>query len=267
MHCDEAQELITAELDGELAAAEALALDGHLSACESCRSARAAESRLKQQLKLARQSIAAPAHLRQALEKKIAGQNRVAAASHGAREWFRVLNWRPALAAAVVVLALAGVIYTRWPGEEIARAALNTHASIMSGKTLLAPAGDPKSLREELARAVGGRFKPVSPDLSMMKLYPVSGFIQRIGDRDVLVTVYQGDGPTVTCFTFIGSEADAPRDAERFYDSDMRINFYTFASGGVNGLLHREGDVICLLASTMPAADLLAAVRGKSAHA
>jgi hypothetical protein len=101
----------------------------------------------------------------------------------------------------------------------------------------------------------------------MMKLYPVSGFVQRVGDREVLVTVYQGDGPAVTCFTFLGSEADAPDGAERFYDADMRVNFYAFARGGVNGLLHPEGEVICLLVSKMPAADLRAIIRGKSAHA
>jgi hypothetical protein len=101
----------------------------------------------------------------------------------------------------------------------------------------------------------------------MMKLYPVSGFVQKIGRREVLVTVYQGEGPAVTCFTFLGSEADASDGAEKFYDADMRLNFYSFSRDGVNGLLHREGGVICVVVSKMPAADLLAMIRGKSAHA
>jgi hypothetical protein len=170
-------------------------------------------------------------------------------------------------AAAVLILTLAGLIYTRWPEENIGFAALESHASILSGKTLLAPAANPIVLREELARAVGERFRPVALDLSMMKLYPVSGFVQRIGDRDVLVTVYQGDGPAVTCFTFLGSAADAPNGSERFYDADMQVNFYSFSSAGVNGLMHQQGGVICVLVSKMPAADLLALLRGKSAHA
>jgi hypothetical protein len=91
--------------------------------------------------------------------------------------------------------------------------------------------------------------------------------VRKIDGRDVLVTVYQGAGPAVTCFTFIGEEEDAPAGADKFYDPDMRISFYSFSRDGINGLLHREGEVVCLLASRMPAADLLAIIRGKTAHA
>jgi len=47
----------------------------------------------------------------------------------------------------------------------------------------------------------------------------------------------------------------------------MRLNFYSFSRDGLNGVLHQEGDVICLLVSKMAPADLLALLRGKSAHA
>jgi hypothetical protein len=266
MRCDEAQELITAQVDGELAAEEAVAIEAHLKICEPCRGSLAAESRLKQHTKLAARHIAAPTALRQAIQRRVAGQRRLTS-GRGGILWLGSLGWRPVFAAAILLVAVAGVIHTRWPGPNAAIAALETHASILSGKTLLAPTDSPITLREELTRAVGGRFRPVALDLSLMKLYPVSGFVQRIGDRDVLVTVYQGDGPAITCFTFLGDEGDAPAESERFYDADMRVNFYSFARDGVNGLLHREGNVVCVLASRMPAADLLALIRGKSAHA
>jgi anti-sigma factor RsiW len=269
MQCDEAQELITARVDGELTADEKLAIEEHLKICDLCRRAFAVESNLKQQTRMAGHALAAPAALRQAIEARVIGPRAPAGAQigRGMRRLLGGLEWRYMAAAAVLVLTLAGLVYTRWPEENIGLAALETHASILSGKTLLARPENPAVLRSELARAVGDRFRPVALDLSMMRLYPVSGFVQRIGDRDVLVTVYQGDGPAVTCFTFLGSEADAPNGAERFYDVDMKVNFYSFSSGGVNGLLHREGGVICVLVSKMPAADLLAAIRGKSAHA
>jgi hypothetical protein len=269
MRCDEAQELITARIDGELAADEQLAIDIHLKTCGLCRRALATEGQLKQHLRSAGRDVAAPAELRRAIEQKLPAR-RSAAGNVSSQCWWRwpsSLAWRPVVASAILLLALTGLIYTRWPEENIGVAALETHASILSGKTLLAPADDPVTLRGELARAVGGRFRPVALDLSLMKLYPVSGFVQRIGDRDVLVTVYQGDGPAVTCFTFLGSEADAPAGAERFYDADMQLNFYSFSQAGVNGLLHRTADVICVLVSKMPAADLLALIRGKSVHA
>ena len=269
MRCDEAQELITALVDGELTRDETLAIEAHLRVCEPCRGTSAAESRLKQQLKSAGREVAAPALLRQAVESRIAGQGAMAGAGSGGGvwQWLGGFGWRPVFAAAILIVTLAGLIYTRWPEENIGIAAMETHASILSGKTLLARSENAVALRDELARAVGGRFRPVALDLSSMKLRPVSGFVQRIGDRDVLVTVYQGDGPAVTCFTFLGDEGDAPPDSERFYDADMQVNFYSFAREGVNGLLHREGNVICLLASRMAAADLLALIRGKSAHA
>ena len=58
-----------------------------------------------------------------------------------------------------------------------------------------------------------------------------------------------------------------PQGAERFYDADMRINYYSYSRGDLNGVLHQEGGVICLLVSKMAPADLLALLRGKSAHA
>jgi len=269
MRCDEAQELITARVDGELSADEQLAIEVHLKICGPCREAFTAESRLKQQTKLAGRSITAPASLRRAIEARMAGQWPILSgrSSKSARRWFAIFGWRPAFAMALLFLGAASIIYMRWPSQNIGLAALATHASILNGNTVLVRSGDPAAMRDELARAVGERFKPVAFDLSIMKLYPVSGFVQKVGHREMLVTVYQGDGPTITCFTFLGSEADAPGGAARFYDADMRVDFYSFSRGGVNGLLHREGEVICLLVSKLPAADLLAMIRGKSAHA
>ena len=145
--------------------------------------------------------------------------------------------------------------------------AIETHRDLLSGKTALVRYDDPNRLRQELARAVGGRFATIAIDLSMMKLYPVSGFVQKIGDREVLVTVYQGAGPAITCFTFLGSEADAPERAESFYDADMKLNFYSFSQDGINAVLHGQGNIICILVAKMSPADILALLRGKSAHA
>lgn len=268
MRCDEARELITARIDGELASDEQAVIEAHLKICDLCRRALTAESQLKHHTKLAARNVAAPTALRQAVERRVAGQRPMAEEANSARgwPWLSRLGWRPVFAMAIFLFGV-GLVYTRWRGENIGLAALETHASILSGKTLLTPSDNATALRDELARAVGERFRPVALDLSLMKLYPASGFIQRIGDRDVLVTVYQGEGPAITCFTFLGSEADAPTGSERFYDADMQITFYSFSHGGVNGLLHREAGVICVLVSKMPAADLLAMIRGKSEHA
>lgn len=263
MRCDEAQELITARVDNELTAPEQVAIEAHLRDCDVCRHVFAAESHLKQQIKLAGRAVAAPVAMRRAIERQIRGAER----RSGFAGWFDFVSWRPALAAGLLLLGIASLFYARWPSRNIGLAAVETHQSILKGKTALARFDDPAQLRRELAQAVGGRFVPLAFDLSMMKLYPVSGFMQKIASREVLVTVYQGAGPTVTCFTFLGSEADAPEAAERFYDADLRLNFYSFTHGDVNAVLHREGGVICVLVSKMAPADLLAILRGKTAHA
>jgi hypothetical protein len=190
--------------------------------------------------------------------------------------WRAVFNeasrpaWRWAFAAAIVLVAVSSVIYTeRRPEKQhsIALAALDSHAAIVSGKTTLLRAVNLPAMRKELAQAVGGRFKPMVLDLSLVRLQPIAGFVQNVAGRDLLVTVYQGDGTPITCFTFLGSEADAPEGAEKFFDADRGVNYYSFSRGEWNGVLHQEGEVICLLVSTMSPAELLALARGRSAHA
>jgi anti-sigma factor RsiW len=267
MACEEYQELITALIDGELSDDERLAIEEHLQVCQGCRAAYLSENHLRQQTRAAARRLEAPPALRRAVEEKLAARQLQPVRENALRaRRFRTAAWRPAFAAAAVLAIVVVLAYMRWPAPSISVAALEVHASAVEGKTF-ARLDNPAAMRERLSQAVGGHFRPVVLDLSAMRLYPVSGFLRKIDGRDVLVTVYQGDGPAVTCFTFIGGEADAPQDADKFYDPEMRITFYSFSRNGINGLLHREGEVNCLLASKMPAADLLAIIRGKTAHA
>lgn len=269
MRCDQAQELITARLDNELSADEKSAIEAHLNSCERCRRAMAAESRLKERIKATQREIVAPVALRREIENEIASRRAAVAvqADGGFAAWFKLRGWRPTFAAALLVIGIATLLYLKAPQQDLGMVALETHRNLLSGKTALVRYEDANRLREELARAVGNRFAPIAFDLSAIKLYPISGFVQKIGGRDVLVTVYQGGGQAITCFTFLGAESDAPKDSERFYDADMKVNFYSFSQNGINAVLHQEGHVICILVSKMAPADLFALLRGKSAHA
>ena len=101
----------------------------------------------------------------------------------------------------------------------------------------------------------------------MAKLRPVAGFVKKIGDREVLVTVYEGDGPTITCYTFLGTETDAPKSAELFRDNEMRVNFFIFSQDNLSGVMHQEGEVICILIAKLAPADIINLLRGKTHHA
>jgi anti-sigma factor RsiW len=267
MNCDEAQEWITALIDNELSMQERLAIEAHLRTCSPCQQRCAQERRIKLEIRRESTLIAAPVALRQAIERS----------GGKASQWHRVKTQlkyfltmpllRPALTLALALLVLYLWLFPGSAKKDIAWQTLSTYAEIVAGKRALTRVDDPNTLKRQLIQAVNGRFAPMAFDLSGMKLYPVSGWVEKISGRDILVVVYQGEGPTVTCFTLLGSESDAPADAEIFYDAAKKIHFYLFTDDDMHAVMHREGEVICIMVSKMPAADLLALMREKARHA
>jgi hypothetical protein len=82
--------------------------------------------------------------------------------------------------------------------------------------------------------------------------------------RKILVAIYEGPGGTLFCYTFFGSEEDAPANSAKFFDPPKKINCYAFSRGGVNAVLHCEGSLIYVLASKIPMEDLLALAKSKA---
>jgi anti-sigma factor (TIGR02949 family) len=269
MRCDEAQEWITAWVDDELSAEERLAIESHLAQCSECRSQLERETALKGDLRRVSATITTPQALRRQIAVQLSELNvdRPVARKSFNRSWFGLPRLRPAWALAIALMIVAVFAYQWRPGQDIAAVALTTHESIVNGKELLVRAGDSGQLRKNLALAVNNRFAPVALDLSMAKLRPVAGLVKKIGDRRVLVTVYEGDRPTITCYTFLGTEADAPKNAELFRDDEMRVNFYIFSKDQMSAVMHQEGEVICILIAKMAPAELLDLLRGKAHHA
>jgi anti-sigma factor (TIGR02949 family) len=269
MRCDEAQEWITASVDNQLSAEERSALGNHLADCRDCRAQLERETALKRDLKRVAASVTIPQELRSRIAARVRqSQTDASVASRGfERRWFRVSHLRPAWAFALALVIVAAIAFQFRPGEDMASMALSTHESILNGKETLVRVDDVGQLRRDLALAVNNRFAPIALDLSMANLRPVAGLVKKIGERQVLVTVYEGDGPTITCYTFLGSEADAPKDSERFRDDQMRVDFYIFSKAATSAVLHEEGEVICILVSKRAPAELLDLLRGKAHHA
>jgi len=78
------------------------------------------------------------------------------------------------------------------------------------------------------------------------------------------VAVYQGNGLTIICYTFMGSDGDAPEIAEMFFDAQKGMNFHQFFYTHTNAVMHREGNINCILMSQMPMPDLLELARAKA---
>jgi hypothetical protein len=271
MRCDDAVELITGLVDNEVSTQERAAIEAHLSECETCALSYEQERELKLQIRLAAGQAVAPEALRRSLERELTDlqPRRIKRPASFLPRWVAMPALRPVFAVALVIVIFAPLYYLLRPAHDIALEALATHQEINTSQKYQSspPIADMTALKTELVAAVGGEFEPMGFDLSMMQLYPVAGFVRKINNRDVIVTVYQGKGPGITCFTFLGTEADAPGGALSFHDPGKKINFYSFSSNGTNGVMHREGNVICIMVSEMPAGDLLALVRAKARHA
>jgi anti-sigma factor RsiW len=264
MTCEEAQELITALIDRELPDAERVSLDSHLRLCAHCQIVLEQEALLKQSIRETAQRVRTPNELRARI---LSDQRTVAKQNRTRRQNLSPLlrRARPALAAAAIIaVLLPALFFFRATPEPLAAAALESYDRFRSGELAVSKTENPQEIVERLTRAVDGRFHPMGYDLTGMGLRPVAGLVRQIHGRKVLVAIYQGEGGTLFCYTFIGSEEDTPRHAARFYDAAKKMNFYAFSHGGLNAVLHREGEIICVLASEMPMEKLLALARSKA---
>jgi len=267
MTCEQAQELITALVDEELLDAERSSLEAHLEGCDNCRRALTEERALKAAVRGAGDRIRAPAELR---SKILADRRIFPEAKRLPRRWQDYI-WPmphaaiPAVAVALLLaIALPLFVLLRTSSEPIAVAALESYDLFGRDELPVRRSETPDEIVAQLTRAVDGHFHPMGYDLSAMELRPVAGSVQEIDGRKVLVAIYQGKGGTLFCYTFLGSEADAPPNAARFFDAAKNMNFYAFSRGEVNAVLHREGQVICILAARMPMEQLLALAQSKA---
>jgi anti-sigma factor RsiW len=255
MNCREAEEFITALADNELSDSERVDIAEHLHSCSVCRVRHQQELALKSELRKAGDAIRAPARLKE----KILHDRRIPSAVPSV---FAHRFFRPELIAALVVLLLLPALYLMRPtGQPVALTALRTHEKILKGELSVISSGSPEALRGRLSESVGGAFAPMTYDLLSIKRAATAGAVLDWNGRKALVMIYQGDGPSITCYTFPGTEADAPPGAEVLYDPNRKTNFYAYSHNGMNLVFHREGKLICILVSSLPMPELLAIAR------
>jgi mycothiol system anti-sigma-R factor len=266
MKCEEARELITALVDDELTHVERSSIETHLDACPRCQWSYEQERALKKHIHRTGLGMSAPADL----ERKILTDHGILPVeAEFSTGWSKLAVsfrpfMRPVLGLVLVLLVLLPIVYLVRPhSQPISLAALEIHGKIAGGEISLRKATTQNELRDWQTRAVEGKFTPMEYDLSSMHVRPVGGLVQEINGRKILVTVYTGNNMSVTCFTFLGTEEDAPKNAGVFFDTTKKIKFYTFSKEGFNAVLHREGDVICLLVSKMSVEELLTIATAK----
>ena len=266
MKCEEAREFITALVDNQVSDEERSLIETHLKDCQRCRFIYEQEQALKREIGAAGARLHAPAELR----SKILSDRRIFPGPERSSGSWTERNFpawpfpRPALALALaVVLILPMLYFMRTPSEPISLAAVEIQRKIIGGEISVRKTSNLDELRKWQIRSVNGEFTPMEYDLSSMNMLPAGGVVQEVNGRKTLVTVYTGNGLTITCFTFLGTEEDAPKIASVFFDPEKKMNFYSFSKDGLNAVLHREGSIICILVSNMPGDELLTLVRAK----
>jgi anti-sigma factor RsiW len=269
MKCEEAEELISALADNELSDPERSSIEGHLRDCPRCRRAYEWHQSLNSEIRTVSASVVAPIDLRQRILSDQHTMPKEAESSNGGSKLILRLQpfLRPAFASALLVILLIAIFFLmQRPSQPISLTALQIRAKIDEGEISLQEATNTDELHDWLRHAVDGKFGPLGYDFSPLGVKPIGGTVQEVNGRQILVAVFKGNGLSLTCFTFLGTEEDAPKNATVFFDPETRMRFYSFSRNGLNAVLHREDNTICILTSNMPAEALLSLVRSQSPH-
>jgi anti-sigma factor RsiW len=269
MKCEEAEELISALADNELSDRERSSIEGHLRDCPRCQRAYEWHQSLNSEIRTVSASVVAPIDLRQRILSDQHTMPKEAESSNGGSKLILRLQpfLRPAFASALLVILLISIFFLmQRPSQPISLTALQIRAKIDEGEISLQEATNTDELHDWLRHAVDGKFGPLGYDFSPLGVKPIGGTVQEVKGRQILVAVFKGNGLSITCFTFLGTEEDAPKNATVFFDPETRMRFYSFSRNGLNAVLHREDNTICILTSNMPAEELLSLVRNSSPH-
>ena len=269
MKCEQAEELISTLADNELSDPQRSSIEDHLKDCPRCQRAYEWHRSLNSEIRTVSASVVAPDDLRRRILSDQRTMPKQAESSNaGSKLILRLQPFlRPAFASAVLVILVISVLFLMLPpSQAISLTALQIRAKIDGGEVPLREATNTDELHDWLRGAVDGKFGPLGYDFSPLGVKPIGGTVQEVKGRQILVAVFRGNGLSITCFTFLGTEEDAPKNATVFFDPETRIRFYSFSRNGINAVLHREDNTICMLTSNMPPEELLSLVRSSSPH-
>ena len=267
MRCEEALELITGLVDGELSPVESSSIRAHFGDCPNCPQVYSLEASMKRALRRAAMEIRAPAQLRAKILRK---QRRSLWGAWASKLWESLPRISSLAAQGAVIVALFAIPvltarYWRSSGQiPIVAGIFQNYGQIERGEIVPSEVTSLQQLKERLMRSVDGKFAPMAYDFSTMQLHLAGGMVRQIGNREVMVAVYKGNGATVLCYTFLGWESDAPEIAEVFFDGENGMSFYQFFYFQTNAVMHREGNVMCILMGQIPREQLLALARAKA---
>lgn len=257
MHCAEYRDLVAAHVDGELTAAELPLARAHVVGCAECAALLQAQQELRQAVRTHVWTRETPADVRQ---RALAAID----AEEGATRWVtRLTQWwarpwyRVALAGAVAVLAVVVALpllraRPRGPlAEEFNTIAAHYHAAAADAVKIEFRTDDPYELREYYHRSGVVPFNNSVVDLEPLGYILTGGSVVDLGKMKSTMSVYRGAHGLLLCHRIYAPDLKYPPGGE-YVGGDA---FYTI--GDITICMHREGDVVCFMASAMPRAEFI----------
>jgi anti-sigma factor RsiW len=253
-------ELLDDLLDDRLGAAEAAEIRRHVAGCAECRRELEWLTAGRAAARAARLTDEAPDGLRARVTLALDEVDRSAAASTVPRRSRRVL-WAGLAAAAVLLLYVAGP--WRQPAPDPVARARADYAAVRGGSVALehrtSDAVDLERFFNEPAR--GPRVRVI--DLGMMGWALEGGVRHRFGDQPSALYTYRSAGdPRLVCQMYPGRLADLPAADEVRRENGFEFRIYT--RDGVTLVFWQEGDLVCVLAADLPAAEVVALAVAKA---
>jgi anti-sigma factor RsiW len=255
--CEEAVELISALLDGELGVPDTVRLQHHLGDCEACRAAQASEMWLHSLLAAGALSEEPPDFLRPRIQEHIARE--AALALRGRAPW-----WRRALFPAVVTGALSMVavlvLLVHLPGGGLSESPILTDAVAEHRRytdaeppSLGITVADVRPLEQWIGSQLGLTIK--LPAGAARGEVPVGARVVAVAGRPAAQILYTGDGRHISLFVARKPSRPLPEEGEHIIDGR---EVYTSALGASNVGWWEDRRHLYLVVSSAGSEDLLA---------
>lgn len=250
MHCPEYRDLVAAHVDGQLTPEEMALAAAHLEVCPACTRRWEGERQLKHLMQDRRLLQTAPTVLRERVLARLDAEDRRPRTTVGASAWRLARVPRLALAGALVVVAIVIAAHLRSgphaPGTMLAQVIADYHAAEMQGVKLDLQTNDPEQLRQYYQRTGKLEFTNTVMDLRPFGLDLVGGSLVKLTSKDSTFTLYRGGPVMLLCHRIWAPDLPLPPGGEVIKGN----TFYT--SDGITVCIHREGGVVCFLATAMP---------------
>ena len=234
-------------VDGRVTTLPRETLEAHLRECADCRREFEVLSGVKRAV-VNLPSVNLPAGLADRIATALIEENGVAAdpsLGDASRRWTR---WAIPIGLAAALL-LAAWVWSR-PSSSPPQSAADTATAYLAGRL-------PLTSTESDAGALGTFFAarvafPVRVfDLGMMGYTLAGGRVHALAGNTSALWVYKSTDGSMICQMYPGSVQALPAPAETRVNNDITFSIYHLSSG--TQVFWQEGDIVCVLASDLPA--------------